>query len=121
MKLNHLNICTSEVRSAAKLFEQYFGFRRVNATTSEKLAVLKNEEGFLLLFSNFDKDAKPHYPEGFHFGFILDTREAVNTIYQRLNAAGIASEPPREMHGSWTFYFAAPGNLLIEVQCMKGG
>lgn len=119
MKLNHLNISTTEVRASAEIFERYFGFHSVNGRTTDHLAVLTNEEGFLLLFSHFDKDSHPHYPEDFHFGFILDSNEKVNAVYEQLHAAGLAATPPSVMHRSWTFYFHLPGNVLIEVQCMN--
>ncbi|HEY5078842.1 MAG TPA: VOC family protein [Opitutaceae bacterium] len=119
MKLKHLNICTAEVGAAADFFVKYFGFTRIPTRAPDDVAVVHDDDGFSLLFSNFDKKSKPTYPEGFHFGFILDTREEVNRLFGRLQAAGFASKPPREMHGSWTFYFRPPGDFTLEVQCLN--
>jgi catechol 2,3-dioxygenase-like lactoylglutathione lyase family enzyme len=117
MKLNHLNICTSDPNAAAEFFVKYFAFERAPTGMEDTICVVRDETGFVLLFSNFSKKAAPVYPDGFHFGFILETREAVNRMYERLQADGHASQPPRMLHGSWTFYFTAPGNFLLEMQC----
>jgi lactoylglutathione lyase len=119
MKLNHLNLPTGEVRAAADFFVKYFGFQQIATRAPEAFALLHDEAGFSLLLSNFDRKTKPTYPDGFHFGLVLDTREQVNEVYGRLRADGFASEPPSEMHGSWTFYFISPGGFNVEVQCFR--
>ena len=55
------------------------------------------------------------YPSSFHIGFIQPTRERVNEINARLAADGYRVPPPSIQHGSWTFYFTAPGGFTIEV------
>ena len=50
---------------------------------------------------------------------MLDSREKVDAMYERLHADGFADSPPREFHGAWTFYFTAPGGFTIEVQHMN--
>ena len=55
------------------------------------------------------------YPSSFHIGFIQPTRERVNEINARLAADGYQVPPPSIQHGSWTFYFTAPGGFTIEV------
>jgi len=32
-----------------------------------------------------------------------------------LNGFAFAVDPPAKIHGSWTFYFLAPGGFVIEV------
>ena len=116
MKLNHLNLYVRDPRQTSQFFIDYFGFGRGNTNGLDTIAVIHGEDGFVLALSNFDKKTVPVYPNGFHFGFIQETREQVDSIYARLNAAGFASEAPRALHGSWTFYFNAPGDILVEVQ-----
>jgi hypothetical protein len=41
----------------------------------------------------------------------------VNEINQRLRDDGFDVAPPTKQHGSWTFYFLAPGGFTIEVLC----
>jgi len=116
MKLNHLNLCVPNPKQASQFFVDYFGFQRANTNGLDTIVVLFGEDGFVLALSNFDKKSVPVYPNGFHFGFIQETREQVDNLYEHLHAAGFASEAPRSLHGSWTFYFNAPGDILVEVQ-----
>ena len=39
----------------------------------------------------------------------------MNAINQRLRDDGYEVPPPSRQHGSWTFYFRAPGGFIIEV------
>jgi lactoylglutathione lyase len=115
MRLNHLNLVVPDVRQAREFFETYFGFRCIASPGRDVLAVLVDESGFLLNLSNFEKTTDVEYPDGFHIGFMQETRERVDEIHERLRSGGIEVEPPGEYHGAWTFYFRAPGGFLIEV------
>jgi catechol 2,3-dioxygenase-like lactoylglutathione lyase family enzyme len=115
MRLNHLNLTVPDVRRTREFFETYFGFRCVAERGRGALAVLADESGFILSLNNFDKAAKVEYPGAFHIGFMRESRERVDEIYQRLTSGGFDAEPPREFHGAWTFYFRAPGGFLVEV------
>jgi lactoylglutathione lyase len=55
------------------------------------------------------------YPATFHIGFAQESEERVNEINRRLQADGLDAPPPSRQHGSWTFYFRAPGGFTIEV------
>ena len=48
-------------------------------------------------------------------GFIVESRDRVNQINQRLRDDGIETGAPAHQHGAWTFYFTAPGGFTIEV------
>ena len=62
-----------------------------------------------------DKPPREKYPSSFHIGFIVESRERVNQINQQLRDDGFAADAPAHLHGSWTFYFTAPGGFTIEV------
>ena len=115
MRLNHLNLTVPDVRRTREFFETYFGFRCLAERGRGALAVLADQSGFILSLNNFDKAAKVEYPGAFHIGFMQESRERVDEIYQRLTSGGFDAEPPREFHGAWTFYFRAPGGFLVEV------
>jgi catechol 2,3-dioxygenase-like lactoylglutathione lyase family enzyme len=123
MRLNHLDLAVSDVSLTRAFFEKYFGFRCVFERGRDTIAVLLGESGFILTLSNFDKVDRVEYPNGFHIGFMQDSRERVDEIYRRLTSDGINAEPPREFHGAWTFYFRAPGDFVVEIfhQHMQGG
>jgi catechol 2,3-dioxygenase-like lactoylglutathione lyase family enzyme len=115
MKLNHLNLAVPNVSETREFFETYFGFRSVMKRDNNTLAVLIGDDGFVLALSNFDKVTEVEYPGAFHIGFMQDSRERVDEIYNRLTSAGFTAEPPREFHGAWTFYLRAPGGFIVEV------
>jgi catechol 2,3-dioxygenase-like lactoylglutathione lyase family enzyme len=115
MRLNHLNLTVPSVSQSRAFFESYFGLRCVFERGRDTLAVLMDETGFVLTLANFDKVDKVEYPGAFHIGFMQDSREKVDEIYQRLKSEGIDAEPTREFHGAWTFYFRAPGGFVVEV------
>ncbi|MGO9466939.1 MAG: VOC family protein [Isosphaeraceae bacterium] len=115
MALNHINLSVPDVALTRTFFENYFGFRCVFERGRDTLAVLVDESGFILTFSNFDKATEVEYPGAFHIGFMQDSRERVDEIYERLKADGFEAKPPMEFHGAWTFYLRAPGGFLVEV------
>jgi catechol 2,3-dioxygenase-like lactoylglutathione lyase family enzyme len=115
MKLNHLNLAVPNVPETRAFFEEFFGFHCADEKQNDMLAVMFGEDGFVLVLSNFDRRTAPRYPKAFHVGFILNSREEVNAVNERLQAAGYEVKPPGMMHGSWTFYLNAPGGFLLEV------
>jgi catechol 2,3-dioxygenase-like lactoylglutathione lyase family enzyme len=82
------------------------------------MAILKNEEGFVLtlMSADFNRNGNSVFPDAFHMGFLVNDRDKVNTIWQNLHNDGVALEQePHNMRGIFGFYFQAPGNILIEV------
>jgi catechol 2,3-dioxygenase-like lactoylglutathione lyase family enzyme len=114
MKLNHINLAVANVEETASFFEKFFQFRRLE-TKGGVLIVLSDEAGFILILSHFDASENPQYPRDFHIGFIRDTRQQVNEVFESLKSAGIEANPPRHAHGGWGFYIHAPGGILVEV------
>jgi catechol 2,3-dioxygenase-like lactoylglutathione lyase family enzyme len=115
MRLNHLNLAVPDVARTREFLEKYFGLRCVFERGQGALAILVDESGFILALSNFDRATAVAYPTAFHVGFMQESRERVDQIYARLQGDGFEAEPPREFHGAWTFYFQAPGGVVIEV------
>ena len=115
MRVNHLNLTVPDVRQTREFFETFFGLKCVFDLGRNALAVMIDESGFILTLNNFDKASEVEYPGAFHIGFMQDSRERVDEIYQQLKAGGYEAEPPREFHGAWTFYLRAPGGFLVEV------
>jgi catechol 2,3-dioxygenase-like lactoylglutathione lyase family enzyme len=114
MKLNHINLAVADVEETAAFFEKFFQFRRLEAKGGV-LIVLSDETGFILILSHFDTEEVPKYPRDFHVGFIRETRQQVNEVYESLTSAGIEANAPRHAHGGWGFYVHAPGEILVEV------
>ena len=75
--------------------------------------------GLLLSLTNMKlgKETEVKYPATFHIGFMQPSQQKVDEINGQLQADGYNVPPPSRQHGSWTFYFLAPGGFTIEVLC----
>ena len=116
MKLNHLNLSVTDVPEAQKFLETYFGLHNIG-NNNQNMAFLSDDTGMVISLMNMKlgKESEVRYPATFHIGFIQDSDEQVNEIYQRLKDDGFDVPPPSRQHRSWTFYFLAPGGFTIEV------
>jgi catechol 2,3-dioxygenase-like lactoylglutathione lyase family enzyme len=117
MRLNHLNLCVTDLDEARAFFEEHFDFDFLDRK-GDAILVMTDREGFTLVISDPTKFGGDNadYPEGFHVGFLVDTREEVDATYARLTGAGLEIEkPPRNMRDSYGFYFHALGGVMFEV------
>ncbi len=116
MKLNHLNLTVSDVVAAYRFLEKHFGLRGYGGREpSEAMGFLSDDQGMVLALFRAAKGNELKYPAGFHIGFIQDSEEQVNEINRRLREDGFQVAKPSRLHGSWTFYFRAPGGFTVEV------
>jgi lactoylglutathione lyase len=116
MKMNHLNLTVTDAAETAAFLEKYFGLRSMDGVEQKKtFAIVRDDNGLVLTLMRASRTAEIKYPETFHIGFIQESEERVNEINQRLKEDGYEVPPPARLHGSWTFYFTAPGGFTIEV------
>jgi lactoylglutathione lyase len=115
VNLNHINLTVADVQGTYSLLETYFGMQGQGGNNN--LAFLTDENGMILTLTSMKvgKESAVKYPATFHIGFAQASEEAVNEINQRLKDDGYDVPPPSRQHGSWTFYFRAPGGFTIEV------
>jgi len=133
MTLNHLNLTVVSPDETSAFLAKYFDLRPGGGNSG--MQMLSDDKGMVLTLMKAraeDHDQGPgardrgsesqeqlaarvRYPSSFHVGFIQPTRERVNEINARLAADGYHVPPPSIQHGSWTFYFTAPGGFTIEV------
>ena len=113
MKLNHLNLTVTDALETQKFLEKYFGLKPLGKGNA-RMAFLSDDDGMVL---SMFKGTEVKYPDSFHIGFIQESPEQVNEINRRLKLDGFDVPAPGKMHGSWTFYFVAPGGFTIEVLC----
>ena len=113
MTLNHINLTVTNSIETQHFLAKYFGMKPMGKA-NERMAFLTDDSGLIL--SMFTAP-EVRYPDTFHIGFGQDTPEKVDEIYRRLKADGYEVDAPSPMHGSWTFYFRAPGGFTIEVLC----
>jgi lactoylglutathione lyase len=112
MKLNHLGMTVTDTVTTRNFLEKYFGLEPMGKV-STKMVHLRDGNGLIL---SLFKGEKITSPETTHIGFMQESEEKVNEIYQRLKDDGFAVEPPQRSHG-YTFYVVAPGGFAVEVVC----
>lgn len=116
MVLNHLNLTVWNPIETQEFLLKYFGLKQM-AKGNENIAFLTDEQGMILTLTNvkLGHETEVKYPATFHIGFAQESAERVNEINARLKADGFDVPAPSKQHGSWTFYFEAPGGFTIEV------
>jgi catechol-2,3-dioxygenase len=115
MNLNHINLTVTDVGESQRFLEKYFGMR--SGGGNQNIGLLTDENGMILTLTSMKlaRESEVKYPASFHIGFGQESEERVNEINQRLKDDGYDVPPPSRQHGSWTFYFRAPGGFVIEV------
>ena len=111
MKLNHVNLPVADVSVTRDFFEKHFGFHCIAQPTDANV-VLTDNGGLVLTISNFDHLDEVTYPKWFHVGFMQDSDDKVDEIYDRLKTAGMKSRKTGEyargpdllLHRSRGFY-----------------
>jgi catechol-2,3-dioxygenase len=123
--LNHTNLTTYSVPELTEFFRFVFDFQ-VLEKRGDKLAVLRNSDGFLLTLM-YDKRMTPEhgYPGLFHVGFLQPTQRAVDVLHEAMVAAKYAAPQPGKLQRggppTYGFYCEAPGGVLVEVSTMNMG
>jgi lactoylglutathione lyase len=112
MKVNHLNLTVADPVETQQFLIKHFGLKP-RGKGNRVIAILSDDNGMVLSLMGRESEVK--YPATFHVGFIQESEEQVNEINRRLKADGFEVPPPSRQHGSWTFYFDAPGGFTIEV------
>jgi lactoylglutathione lyase len=116
MKLNHLNLTVTDPVETQEFLIKYFALKP-RGKGNHNMAFLSDDNGIVLSLMNpkVGRESEVKYPATFHVGFIQESEQAVDEINQRLKAAGFDVPLPSRQHGSWTFYFEAPGGFTVEV------
>jgi catechol 2,3-dioxygenase-like lactoylglutathione lyase family enzyme len=121
--LNHTNLTTYDVPALTDFFTSIFDFQ-VMEKRGDKLAVLRNADGFVLTLM-FDKRMTPDqgYPGLFHVGFLQPTQHAVEAMYTALTTHSYTAPAPARLRRggppTYGFYCNAPGGVLVEVSTMN--
>ena len=115
MNLNHLNLTVTDVQETRRFLEKYFAMEGKGG--NDNIAFLTDGNGMILTLTSMKLGGVTElkYPPNFHIGFGQTDAAAVDAINERLKGDGYDVPEPSKQHGSWTFYFTAPGNFTIEV------
>ena len=112
MKLNHLHLMVTDVGAASAFLETYFELQSKGGNAG--LAVLSDDDGFVLTLMKSSKSINVLYPNNFHIGFFVESEARVDVINRRLKDDGYDVAPPERQH-SYSFYVAAPGGFTVEL------
>lgn len=111
MKINHMNLAVDNVRGAQEFMQEYFDLKLL--TINKTIAVLSDEDDFILTLMNTSEDGVVAYPS--HLGFFVDDRETVDDLHDRLEQDGFEVTSTDMRHGTYDFYVETPGGFSIEV------
>lgn len=132
MRLDHLNLCASDVPALTRTLTQHFDHRVIQEGTvpdypgatnpGSAFAFLLGSDGSYVVISEIEApaDGASAYPVGFHFGLMQDSAEAVRAKHAELAAAGyrpgVISDGFEVLGATWTAFMCPVGDgLEIEV------
>ena len=105
MKLNHLNLIVNNVAAATIFFETYFDFKCTLIKGDNIIAILEGRDNFSLVLMS-QKQGDVNYPPNFHIGFMLDTKEEVVAVHEKLkNGSFPLPAGLGKIRDSYGFYF----------------
>lgn len=116
MKLNHVNLTVTDVTAAANFLETYMGM--TNQGGNAGMTLLTDGPGFdgmILTLMKARASTFRGYPDTFHVGFFIGSREEVNRLNARLQADGFDVGPPEDTGHSYGFYVESPGGFTVEI------
>jgi lactoylglutathione lyase len=116
MRLNHLNLTVTDVRGAADFFQTYFGLQQRGGNAGMAfLTDLPTYQGMILSLMKAHPSKWQGYPETFHVGFFVESRDEVDALATRLRTDGYEFDGPADTGHSYGFYVNAPGGVVVEV------
>lgn len=129
MKLNHINLCTSDVSALSAFLVNHFSYHvlqagKVPADAGEAkaetdFAMLDGADGSSLVLTQIVPPGPSSYPTGFHFGIAMDSPDDVHAKHAELSANGHAPEGVKSFEAvgaTWTAFSCPLGDgLKIEI------
>jgi len=87
MRLNHLHLRVASVARAAEFYGRAFGL--TEHVWHDDVLFLRDEAGMDLALAPGEPGEPGELPAWFHFGFRLETPDAVRALHDRLAADGV--------------------------------
>ena len=113
MRLRHLHFGAQDVKQTQAFYETYFGFQEhLNLGDT---VVLKDADQFVLAIDALEK-VPPASPT-LHFGFLLRSAKAVESLYEKMHRAGVSVVQPLKKISDKAiqFYCLDPSGNKVEV------
>ena len=115
MRLNHLDLPVPDVAVTRDFFETWLGFVHERTLGQDGLAILRDGAGLVLVLSRRQEQGAQSWPYPFHIGFHLETEAAVRDLRRRMTEGGVTVGEASVQRGAFSFYFTAPGDILVEI------
>lgn len=130
MRLNHINLCSSDVPALTRIFERHFGFKVLQAGkvpegiqasgAGSDYAMLLSLDGFFIVITQLDRKKHEAFPSNFHVGMMVESSADVHAMHKELREAGLQ---PRDISSNfevlgatWTAFYCPVGDgIEIEV------
>ena len=118
--LRHLALRVRDVQVSQAFYERLFDMKVVWHPDSDNVYLSTGVDNLALHQvpkEDFEKfPASPNHPLD-HLGFLMDSPESVNALFQEVTALGvtIVHPPKRHRDGSFSFYLADPDSNTIQV------
>jgi catechol 2,3-dioxygenase-like lactoylglutathione lyase family enzyme len=111
MQLNHLHLHVASVERAQAFYARLFGFTQ--HVWHDEILFMRDEAGLDLALAPGPKDEMPPW---FHFGFRLESAEAVRALHDKAQADGVAIREPLADEGDFVWFRCTdPDGHAIEV------
>jgi hypothetical protein len=131
LKLNHINLCSTDVNALSAIFCSHFDFKVVQTgkvpetftngplPPGSAFAILLGTDGFSLIITEIGPNLPKRYPTDFHVGFTVDAPDQVYAKYKELTEAGRDPDPINSfeaMGKTWTAFYCSIGDgIKVEV------
>ena len=118
--LRHLALRVHDVKVSQAFYERHFDMRVVWQPDPDNVYLSTGEDNLALHqvpTEEFEKFASsPNHPLD-HLGFLMESADRVNALFQEVNAHGVTIVHPPKQHrdGSFSFYMADPDQNTIQV------
>jgi catechol 2,3-dioxygenase-like lactoylglutathione lyase family enzyme len=116
VKLNHLDLQVTDVPRTVTFFEEAFGFQLQSNRRSSSIAILSDSDGFVLVLQR-KKSEGERYPDGFHFGFLVDDEDSVRRFHEKAQRLGLEVSEIISNGRGVHVYCKGPDELLAEISC----
>lgn len=128
MKLDHINLCTTDVYYLVDFLIKHFDYSTLQAgkvpaaapgTGGTDFVMLEGSDGSSLVITQIVDASEPVYPKEFHFGIKMDSPDEVRAKHEELQKHGRKPEKINEFDAvgsKWTtFYCPLCDGMKIEV------
>ena len=118
--LRHLALRVRDIQVSQAFYERHFDMKVVWKPDPDNVYLSTGVDNLALhqvSKEEFEKfAASPHHPLD-HLGFLMDSREKVESLFEEVSAEGVRIVHPPKLHRdeSFSFYVADPDSNTIQV------